>query len=493
MRSASLAARLRAPRVAGADRDQPARDREIAAHAAAMAEEHRDQIGRAQDGPHRSTSTMTASERDDGDGDHRHHDRRLDAIALPDDGDVAGPVGHPDDAEGHRGDQRKEREDTRIIGGLKVPPSAPRRRRRRAAGWRRAPCCALRPWRSTAASGARASGGSLASSASAPANVALRRALLDARQNRRAVVAAHLFAHRADADELLARWPAAARGSPPSDGVRSDARSIGRTMAASSCPSAALPGTPEAANGSSSATALASGASGLTMASSAVNGSPCSTALRSADAATASREARSLPAAAERAVVCTSVNVAASLSMRLLVSRSAASEASARRDIAAALSASDFVAFSAAFNRPSTTGSVTGARGAACALSSRARRAAMIVDRLRIDAGGRGTCREIVQLLFDRGELRAQIGRGLATARRMRRRATTAGPRASRRPRRRAAWVHGNCSGRKANGRRRSAGGSSSGPGGSRGGSWDGAPGGGSGAVVAEAARQPPA
>ena len=266
--------------------------------------------------------TMTASSATMRDGDHGHHDRGLDAVALPGDGDVARPVGDPDHAEGHQRDEREEEKDADHR--TTAPPSARRRRRRQAAGWRRWPCCAPRPWRSRPAPGR-----------------GRRRAACRARSARRRHCRATPAARRATGSPTRS----SPRGSsstgrtrtsfsalacrrsrnPASAGVWSDARSIGRTIAASSCPSAALPGTPDAANGSSGAMASASGASGLTMASSAVNGSPRSTALRSAEAATASREARSLPAAAARAVVCTSASAAVSFSIRPLVSRSAAS------------------------------------------------------------------------------------------------------------------------------------------------------------------------
>ena len=61
-------------------------------------------------------------QRNERDGDHRHHDGGLDAIALPDNGDIAGAVGHPDNAEGQHGDQRKEEKNTDHRGAvLKVP------------------------------------------------------------------------------------------------------------------------------------------------------------------------------------------------------------------------------------------------------------------------------------------------------------------------------------------------------------------------------------
>ena len=89
--------------------------------------------------------------------------------------------------------------------------------------------------------------------------------------------------------------------------------------------------------------------------------------------------------------------------------------ASARRDIAAALSASDFVAFSAAFNRPSTTGSVTGARGAACALSSRARRAAISSIAFGSTLAGAGRAARSLNCFSIAASRGPEIGRGLAT------------------------------------------------------------------------------
>ena len=163
------------------------------------------------------------------------------------------------------------------------------------------------------------------------------------------------------------------------------------------------------------------------------------------------------------------------------LSRGSAAAASARRDIAAALSASDFVAFSAALRRPSTTGSVNGARGAACALS-RARRAAMSSSVALIAWGstlaGAGRAARSFNCFSNRSQPRAQIRRRIAAAaRRTRRRATAIGPRASRRPRRpiaALAWDHDNCCGKNANGGRRSGGGFGSGRGGSSGGSCGG-------------------
>ena len=192
-------------------------------------------------------STTTTS-----DGHRRHHHRGLDAIALPGDRDVARAVGDPDHAEGRQRDQRKEEKNADHRGPcIKALPSARRRRRRRAAGSRRWPCCAPRPWRSRPASGARALGRQLGELGQRAGDIALRRALLDARQDRGAVVAARLLVDRTDADQLLGVGLQASR-KPPSRGASSAARSIGRTMAASSWPSAALPGTPDAANGSSS-------------------------------------------------------------------------------------------------------------------------------------------------------------------------------------------------------------------------------------------------
>ena len=420
IRSASSAARLRRRRVAGADRDQPARDREIAAHAAAVAEEHRDQVGRAQDGRARSTRPRRASSTTTRDGDRRHHDRGLDAIALPDDGDVARAVGEPDHAEGQQRRPAQGREGHGSSGQCRCsrcrlqrrdgiggePPAGVERlvarlglgdpglrpaRGRRPAAWRARPARRRR----------------------CPARRAARRAPGSRRGRRRAAPRRPGGCGRASR-----RWPAGgresrrrARGSPA-------ARSIGRTMAASSWPSAALPGTPEAANGSSAAIALASGASGLTMASSAANGSPRSTALRSADAATASREARSLPAAAARAVVCTSASAAVSLSMPAVdvAERGVGGFGAARQrgDIVGqrlrrALGGVETAEHHRIGDRRARRGLRAFEPG-----EPRARRRRPPWDRR---SAGRGTrAAELVQLLFDRGEPRAQIGRRLAAA-----------------------------------------------------------------------------
>ena len=328
---------MRGRSVARADRDQAARDREIAAHAAAVAQKHRDQVGRAQDGAH-DRPQHARQQRRRGDRDSRHHHRGLDAVALPDDRDVARTVGEPDGAERQQRDQR-EKKKTRIIGArphgaaFSAATASAASRRLASTAASRASALAIQ-----ASAGARASAGSLASSASAPAilpcaaRCSMRVRI--ARGRRRAVLA-----DRADAHELLgvglqpvekppSRGAAPLRAARPDDGgssgraLRRPARPLRRTAPARD--------------------RAGVGRQRLDDGDSAANGSPRSTALRSAHAATASREARSLPAAAARAVVCASAKRAVSLSILLLVSRSAASMASARRDSAATLSASDF-------------------------------------------------------------------------------------------------------------------------------------------------------
>ena len=94
---------LRRARVAGADRDQPVRHRAIAAHAAAVAQVLREQIGRAQQRAH-DRPGQHGGDRDRRHRGDQHHDRGLDALALPGDDDVAGAVGEPDRAEGEERD-----------------------------------------------------------------------------------------------------------------------------------------------------------------------------------------------------------------------------------------------------------------------------------------------------------------------------------------------------------------------------------------------------
>ncbi len=93
--------------IAGADRDQPVRHRLVGAHAAAIAQEARERVGRAHD------RARDRPQRDGGDGDrggrgHQHHDRGLDALALPGDDDVARALGQPHGAE------REQRDDDEI-------------------------------------------------------------------------------------------------------------------------------------------------------------------------------------------------------------------------------------------------------------------------------------------------------------------------------------------------------------------------------------------
>ena len=106
-----------------------------------------------------------------------------------------------------------------------------------------------------------------------------------------------------------------------------------------------------------------------------------------------------------------------SCSIWLLVSRSAASAASARRDSAATLSASDL---RRALGRVDAAehhriGDRRARRGLRAFEPGEPR--GEVVDRLGIDAGRRRPGGQIVQLLFDRGEPRAQIRRRIVAAR----------------------------------------------------------------------------
>jgi hypothetical protein len=94
-------------RIAGADRDQPVRHRLVGAHAAAIAQEARDRVGRAHDGA-RDRPQQHGSDGDRRRRGHQHHDGGLDALALPGDDDVARPFGQPHGAE------REHRDDDEI-------------------------------------------------------------------------------------------------------------------------------------------------------------------------------------------------------------------------------------------------------------------------------------------------------------------------------------------------------------------------------------------
>ena len=261
--------------------------------------------------------------------------------------------------------------------------------------------------------GARGLGGSLASSASAPRTLPCAGALLDAGQDRVAVVAARLV-DRADADELLGvglqPFEKAAVARRLARGAQHRLDDRGELLRQRGVARHAGRG-----ERLERRERRGSVASGLTMASSAANGSPRSTASRSAAAATARRTARSLPAP-PRARRSAGRSAAADMRSEpaLAVAQTRASRPSLRRDSAATLSASDLAAFSVALRRPSTTGSVTGARGAACALSSRASRAAMSSIALGSTLAGAGRAARLdasLQLLFDRGKPRAEIDR----------------------------------------------------------------------------------
>src|SRR6516164_558556 len=97
-------------RVARADRDQPLRHRAISALAAANAPIARHHVGRAHD------RAQDRPRHHGGDGDRRdrggeHHDRGVDAPALPGDGDVARPLGEPHRAEREHRDDDEINED----------------------------------------------------------------------------------------------------------------------------------------------------------------------------------------------------------------------------------------------------------------------------------------------------------------------------------------------------------------------------------------------
>ena len=257
-----------------------------------------------------------------------------------------------------------------------------------------------------ACAGARASGGSLASSASAPAMSPCARALLDRAPGSRRGSSPRGSRRPGECARAARHWPAAGRGSRlsrvgsrgrlqhrPDDGrklaVRAPRRSARRTRrtarAAQSPP--------------------ASGASGLTMASSAANGSPRSTALRSADAATASRDgAVAAGGGLARGALHGGQARAVSLSILPFGARPRCRAASAIGGLGAARDiAADVVGAATSSRSPprsggrAPTGSVTGARGAACALSSLAEPRRDFVERLRIDSwpasgGPQGRC-----------------------------------------------------------------------------------------------------
>ena len=97
----------RRTRVAGANRDQPVRYREVAARAAPRAQVARHEIGRAHDRAHQRPQ----QDRSDDNRGHRggqHEHRGFDALALPGNGHVARPLGQP-----HRG-EREHRDDDEI-------------------------------------------------------------------------------------------------------------------------------------------------------------------------------------------------------------------------------------------------------------------------------------------------------------------------------------------------------------------------------------------
>ena len=119
--------------VAGADRDQAARDRQIAFHGAAMPEEQRHLFGRTQDAANdRPDEHHNKDQRRD--GERRDHQGRFRAVAHPRDDDVARPVGKPDEAYGDRRDRNQKKNDAdhrgltlRRANGLYRPPACAQR------------------------------------------------------------------------------------------------------------------------------------------------------------------------------------------------------------------------------------------------------------------------------------------------------------------------------------------------------------------------------
>ena len=261
--SPATAARPRRPtcarrlQIAGADGDQTARNSEIALHGAAVAEEQRDLLRRAQDAAHdrpqqneRAITSATRRQR-------RHHHRGLDAVAEPGDGDFARAGRRPRQSRAAISASESRNRITRIIAPSWLPERArrvggelprggerglarlglvrssvrrrahrcpaacrDRRARQRCRPWPRRPRCA--PARRKASSPGGASTG-----------------------------------RRAPA---CRRWPAGVRGSRLGAFARRKAFSMAGSSARNSCASACLLGTPCRAKGASGAKALLVGA-----------------------------------------------------------------------------------------------------------------------------------------------------------------------------------------------------------------------------------------
>ncbi len=118
----------RAAQIAGADRDQSARDRQIAFHRAAMPKEQRYLFGRAQDKAH-DRPQHHEHEHQRGDGERGHHHRCLDVVAHPGDDDIARPIRDPGKAGRQHRDRQQEQDhpDHRALTVARV--RAPCRRR----------------------------------------------------------------------------------------------------------------------------------------------------------------------------------------------------------------------------------------------------------------------------------------------------------------------------------------------------------------------------
>ena len=97
---------LRGARVAGADRDQPARDRLIALAPLAFAQRERKQLAASATAKRTSDHSTTAAIATDADRHDGDHHRGVGAIAEPGDRDLPGPVGEPHDAEREQSPRR---------------------------------------------------------------------------------------------------------------------------------------------------------------------------------------------------------------------------------------------------------------------------------------------------------------------------------------------------------------------------------------------------
>ena len=130
--------------IAGADGDQPAREREIAFDRAAVAEEQRDLLGRTQDAAHEGEDDHQRDHQHD-EREARHHHRGLDAVAEPGDRDLAGAVGEPGKAGGKHRDRQEERDAPGSFGSVRARCRRRRRGRRRALSGARWLCSPNRP------------------------------------------------------------------------------------------------------------------------------------------------------------------------------------------------------------------------------------------------------------------------------------------------------------------------------------------------------------